>query len=170
VALVERLGVTNGIRVPTHSLCGDPYTAAGTEPITPHSHRVGRQLGPQMKTLIKPLIVASFLVMCSGLVPGVDIAMSWIGFLALCACGSSGIVLLGSEDLVYESQLELIRLEHKAIQSYKQQELWDMDVRLNRIKLDHAKQMADATKKYEELELRVSKALSENRDLAARLR
>lgn len=101
-----------------------------------------------MKQLIKPLIVLSFMVMCSGLVPGVNIGMAVLGFAALVVTGFAGVYLLGSEDREYQQQLELIRLEHAKAVDLSNQRL----------------------AKYEELELRVSKALSENRDLTARLR
>ena len=101
-----------------------------------------------MKNLIKPLIVMSFAVMCSGLVPGVHIAMAIIGLVSTLSILLSGIFMLGSEDTNYMNQLELIRLEHKV-----------------------AKEMNDLhAKKLEELENRVSKALAENRALEGRLR
>lgn len=86
--------------------------------------------------------------MLSGLVPGVVFYMPLFGIISLAMSGIMGIIVLGSDDREYMAQLELIRLEHaKAV------ELTDI-----------------AAKKYAELENRISKSISENRELAGRLR
>lgn len=101
-----------------------------------------------MKNLIKPHIVSSFILMLSGLVPGVPFYMPLFGLISFALAGIVGVVLLGAQDRDYDATLELIRLEH-----LKAQELLEQH-----------------RGKYTDLETRISKALSENRELAGRLR
>lgn len=112
-----------------------------------------------MKTLVKPLMVLSFVVMCAGLVPGVPFAMAVLGFASMALTGAAGVFLLGSEDRDYLSQLELIRLEHaKAV------DLTTMTLNHATNRLEAAqKAVNDAEKKFTEIENRCSSALAEVR-------
>jgi hypothetical protein len=97
----------------------------------------------------------SFILMLTGLVPEIPSQMPILGFLSLLACGFAGVSILGSEDRKYDHQLELIRLEFYKAKVWSDQAEHDYKV--------HAEKLA-------ELEGRVSKAISENRELAGRLR
>ena len=108
-----------------------------------------------MKALIKPTLVMSFILMLTGLVPEIDVVMPILGFLSMVVWGLVGVFVLGAQDRDYDSQLELIRIEH-----LKASEVANVAIKL----------ISDHHKKYEELESRVSKAISENRELAGRLR
>lgn len=74
---------------------------------------------------IRPLIVGSFLLILSGLVPTVQWYMPVIGLTSLTLAIIMGVKILGSQDKDYNAQLELIRLEHLKVltdlQSYKTQ-------------------------------------------------
>lgn len=108
-----------------------------------------------MKSLIKPFFAASFLLMASGLVPGVPILMACIGFMAFVAIGMFGIHLLGSQDKEFDSMIQLMRLEV---------------LKAKEVEGSIARQNVDFLKKHEEMENRVSKAISELRSESARLR
>lgn len=64
-----------------------------------------------MKSLIKPLIVASFILMLTGLVPGVNIGMAVLGFVTLLTSIGVGAVLLEQQDREFDSRLALLKLE-----------------------------------------------------------
>lgn len=101
-----------------------------------------------MKKLIQPFFAASFLLMATGLVPGVPFYIPIIGLLATALIGVMGVHILGSQDKEFDATIELMRLEVKRCA-----ETHDLDV-----------------KKMEALTNTISKALSENRELAGRLR
>ena len=101
-----------------------------------------------MKSLIKPMIILSFLLILTGIVPTISLAIPILGLLSMAGWMAVGVLVLGSEDRNYEAQLSLIRLEH-----VKAQEL-----------------LSAHAKKYEELANLISKAISENRSIQGQLR
>lgn len=101
-----------------------------------------------MNKLLKPTFVMSFVLVLTGLIPQVPFYMPIMGLVSMLAAGAMGVELLGSEDKNYESQLELVRLEH-----LKAHDLLDLH-----------------RKKYEDLLNQVSKGVSDLRSEAGRLR
>lgn len=107
-----------------------------------------------MKQLIKPTFAMSFVLLLTGLVPSVQWYMPLFGLISLAFSGILGVLVLGSEDRDYLSQLELVRIEHSKLKT-----LLDIE----------AHKFESQVKQIEELQTRVSKAIAENRELAGRL-
>lgn len=108
-----------------------------------------------MKALLKPTFVMSFILMLTGLVPGIAVYMPILGFAAWFSCLVSGVWILGGEDREYEAQLELIRLEK---------------LKIDEICKSTLAKYSSVTKDYEDLKTQISKAISENRTLAGQIR
>ena len=101
-----------------------------------------------MKTLIKPLIVASFLMMIAGCLPGARAEELFVGAGTLIAALIAGVKVLGDEVNARDTWIQTANANYARMAS------------------DYHKQMS----KMAELENRISKALSENRTLAGQLR
>lgn len=108
-----------------------------------------------MKTLIKPMFGASWVLVLSALAPNVPFYAPLLGFASLVVIGIMGIYILGIEDREILSQLEQMRLKVLQVEQIRDGLFRNYD---------------EFVKKQQEIETRVSKALADVRTEAGRLR